>query len=405
MSTLAPPRPTAPTKAAAPSQPAHAGRTLKLYVDSTSLSLVQQMADFVACADSPDVIKLITWLRLPLEPAQLKRYGAVYSPQRAAVHPDFVRQVCDSVRKHRYPHIELHTNQYQAWRGALPLLRALLPLAESLGCRVTLALYDDGTIGPLQRETLKARPDPDAALTQAAAELRRAVYDGAPLQWGIAHSYAWQHLLPTRYHLLRRDVLQRDTAGQALHALLDPFSTDMRFDGLPHLNAEQQALYLRLFGLDAAVGDQLAALAARPDALVFVGTASRDAPDNLILRNSQLKAIAQLRDGGVLGACDAIGYKGHPANLEYDADLMAALGEGTLALPPRVPLEVLMMAGLLPWQVGGVASSSYWTIPPERIAFMLCRRSAVQGGPGSAMLNLMLECGMVDPARVLPLLD
>jgi hypothetical protein len=399
----APSRPAAAP--AAPPVQARTGRTLKLYVDSTSLSLVQQMADFVACADSPDTIKLITWLRLPLDKAQLKQYGAVYAAQRAAVSPAFVQQVCESVRRQRFEHIELHTNQYQAWRGALPLLRSLAPLAQSLGSRLTLELYDDGIAGPLQREKLKASPDPEAALAAAGAELKRAVFDGAALEWGIAHSYAWQYLLPARYHLLKRELLLRDTPGRALHAVLEKVVTDMRFDGLPHLSEAQQALYLQLFGLDATVGARLAELAARSDAMVFTATATRIKEDNLHLRNGQLKAIAALRAGGVLDACGVIAYKGHPANGEYDADMMAALGEGTVALPPRVPLEVLMMAGLLPWQVGGTASSSFCTLPPERIAFMLCEKSALHGGRGAPMLQLMLDSGMVDPARVLPLLD
>ena len=239
MTTLSPPRP-----ARAPATPPAARRelTLKLYVDSTSLSLVQQMADFVACADAPDVIKLITWLRLPLGEAQLKGCGAFYLAQRAAVSAEFVQLVCDSVRRHRFARIELHANQYQAWRGALPLLTALVPLAESLGSRLTLELYDDGTVGLVEREALKALPDPEAALKTAAADLRRGVHQGTAFEWSIAHSYAWQHVLPTRYHLLRRDLLLRDPAGQALHALLDPVSTELGPSAAPIIPKHWQKL-------------------------------------------------------------------------------------------------------------------------------------------------------------------
>lgn len=386
-----------------------AGRVLKVYVDSTSLALVHQMADFVACADSPEVVKLITWLRLPLTPAQLEGCNARYVQQLAAVSPAFVATVVEAVKRHRFERIELHANQYHAWRGAAPLLRALVPVLKAQGSdareRVGLHLYDDGTVGLVQREALKIHADPAAALEAAAADLRRAVFDGQPLRWGVEQGYAWHHLFETRYHMLRPDVLLRDAPGQALHALFEPLAMEMRFDGLPQLSDPQSARYLALFGLDAEVAERLAPVAGRSDALLFTGSSAWDPAQNQRLADTQVQAIATLRANGCVPAEWRIAFKGHPANGTQDHRLVAALGDDVVVLPPRVPLEVLAMAGLLPARVAGVMSSLYCTLPPGAIEYLLCRRCAVEGGAGSVLVDLMLATGMVDAERLLPMLD
>lgn len=383
-----------------------AGRVLKLYVDSTSLALVHQMADFVACAESPEVVKLVTWLRLPLTPAQLEGCNARYVQQLAAVSPAFVATVVEAVKRHGFERIELHANQYHAWRGAAPLLRALVPVLKGdIRDIVRLHLYDDGTVGLVQREALKAHADPGAALEAAAADLRRAVFDGQPLRWGVEQGYAWQHLFETRYHMLRRDVLLRDAPGQTLHALFQPLAEDMRFDGLPQLTDAQSARYLGLFGLDAEVAERLAPVAGRSDALLFTGSSAWDPAQNQRLADTQVQAIAALRANGCVPAEWRIAFKGHPANGAQDHRLVAALGDDVVVLPARVPLEVLAMAGLLPAHVAGVMSSLYCTLPAGAIEYLLCRRCAVEGGAGSALVELMLATGMIDAARLLPLLD
>ncbi|HSI57161.1 MAG TPA: hypothetical protein VLA16_06375 [Ideonella sp.] len=400
MSAVMPAAPRARVRPAAAAEP-----VLKLYIDSTSLPLVHQMADFVAGAERPELTQWVTWLRLPLSAEQLAGSNARYLPQLAAVSASFVAAVCQLVKQRGLRRIEIHSNLYHAWRGIVPLLRELIPLLPDARDAITLDLYDDGTVGLLQRETLKAEPDPAALIATAAQGLRRAVFDRQPLAWGLPQSYAWHHLFETRYHLLRRDLLLRDAPGRALHGYFEPFAVDMQFDGLPQLNDAQCQRYLQLFGLDAALAERLAPVAGRSDALLFTGTGTWDKAQNLALAENQLRAIAALHEGGCLPADWPIAYKGHPANTEHDARLMAALGEQVIALPPQVPLEVLLMAGLLPRRVAGVISTTYCTLPAGSIEYLLCRREAVQGGAGSALVNLMLDTGMVDAERLLPLLD
>jgi Sialyltransferase PMO188 len=379
-------------------------RELRLYIDSTSLSLVHQMADLVACADRPEVDKLITWLRLPLDEADLAGMNARYLPQMAAVTAGFIDEVRRTVRERDIGRIEIHANQTHAWRGVAPVLRGLSGLVAERGIELALTLYDDGTLSLLHRETMKTWPDLAARIEAGAAELRRVLAGQSAPQADIAQSHAWHHLLPTRYHVLRRDLLLRDAPGRALHGWLTPHCTDMRFDGLPGLSQAQCDRYLALFGLDSATAERLAPVAGSPAALLYTGTGSWDRAQHHALYQAQSRAIAQLHEAGVFPPEWRLAYKGHPANAEHDASLAAKLGPDVLVYPARVPLEVLSMAGLLPLRVCGVLSSSHCTLPAERIAFVLCHAGQAGGATTAALVDLVRSTGLVNPECLLPLL-
>ena len=150
-------------------------RTLKLYIDSTSMSLAHQMADLVRHASDPHCIKLITWLRLPLTEQQLKQHQALYVPQMAAISPDFINLACKIIRDHRITRLNIHSNQTHAWRGVFPLLRALRQLKMDEALDITLDLYDDGTLSLMQREQLKCLPTLEQDVVKAALALKTAL--------------------------------------------------------------------------------------------------------------------------------------------------------------------------------------------------------------------------------------
>ena len=119
--------------------------TLKVYVDSTSLSLVRQVADFVTTADDPDHHHLLTWLRLPLTPAQLQGLNAEYLPQLAAVQADFITRVRRTLAETGARRLVVHGNQTHAWRGVMPILAALQAcMADGTGFDLELRIQTPG---------------------------------------------------------------------------------------------------------------------------------------------------------------------------------------------------------------------------------------------------------------------
>ncbi len=382
-----------------------AGVTLKLYIDSTSLSVVHQMADFVACADAPDVIKIITWLRCPLSEAQLQSSNALYLQQLAAVNADFVGTVCQVVQRFGVQALEVHSNHHHARNGVLPVLRVLIARRQLDPAQIRLHLYDDGRLSVMNRAELLADPDLPAALQRGAAALRTWLLDGVAATWDLPTSYSWHHVFDTQYHMLRPELMQATPKPATIDPALLQAIVPMVFDHAQRLSPERWARYLQAYGLEASQRDTLRAFSADPASFIFVGTGVWDKTRNAHYAQRQEESIAALRRRGWLPATARMGFKNHPANLDHEARLARALGENVLTVPARLPLEVMMMDGLLPAQLGGVISTAYLTLPPGLLAFMLCDADTDAQAAAQPDVRLLVDLGLVPPERVLPWLQ
>lgn len=402
--TMAPPSPAAQAQATA----AGSGVTLKLYIDSTSLSVIHQMADFVASAEQRNVVKVVTWLRCPLDENQLAAYSALYLKQLAAVTPQFVSAVCQLVQRVGAQRLVVHSNHHHARNGVLPVLRTLLARGQLTPEQIELHLYDDGRLSLRHRGELAATPDLGTTLDQGATALRRWLLDGVAAPWNIATSYGWQHTVRTTYHMLRPELLLAAPAATALPEALRQAMRCMRFDHAQTLGPALWQRYLGHYGLDVAGRRALRQFAQQPSSFLFVGTAVWDKTDNARYRDLQLRSMAALRQRGLLpagGAGGALGFKGHPANSDHEPELRRALGEACVQVPARLPLEVMMMDGLLPARLDGVISSAYLTLPPEKLAFMLCDDTDAAACLQHPDVRLLLDLGLVTEAQVFPWLD
>lgn len=375
---------------------------LRLYIDSTSLSVIHQMADFVACADRPDVLKLITWLRCPLDPERLEACHGRYLPQRAAISPAFVEQVCALLRERRIGRLVVHSNHHHAGDGVFPLLRALVRERLLAPAQIVLHLYDDGRLSLRQREQLAADPQAARAMEAGARALHAAVMDGAALPRDLAANHGWHRVFDTTYHMLRPERLlaARPDLDPAFVARVQP----MRFDHAERLGPEAWQRYLGWYGLQAGEREVLRALAQDPDAFLFVGTSAWDPADNARYRDLQLQSMAALRQQGLLPASARLAFKGHPANRAHQDVLAQALGQGApvLQVPARLPLEVMLMDGLLPAAYGGVISTAFLVLPPERLRFVLCNAASRAEALQQTDVRLLLDLGIVREPQVLP---
>jgi hypothetical protein len=359
------------------------------------------MADFVGCADDRDVIKLITWLRCPLDEAQLHGAQALYLKQMAAVSPAFIDVVCQLLQRFHVQRLELHSNHHHARNGVLPLLRSVLARRLLAPGQIALELYDDGRLSVRHRGELAALPDLGQALVDGAEALRATVFDGAPTVWSLATSYSWHRFFETRYHMLWPELYLSEGSSTGWDDGLKAAARPMRFDHAHALGPARWSRYLAYFGLQAAQRQALRAFASDPESFVFVGMSVWDAQENRRRLHLQLDTIAALRERGLLDF-GRLGFKGHPANLDGEASLRTALGDNVQPVPARLPLEVMMMDGLLPAAFGGVISTAYLNLPPERLRFMICNAASPSECLAQPDVQVMLKLGMITPDRVHP---
>jgi hypothetical protein len=157
-----------------------------------------------------------------------------------------------------------------------------------------------------------------------------------------------------------------------------------------------------LFGLTPALRSRLGRLAAAPDSFVFLGSSTWDRASNAALRDLQVSTIARLRADGVIPQGVGLAFKGHPANAEHEGAIMAALGDDVVHIPARIPLEVLEMDGVLPGQVGGMLSTSFVTLTPGRVRFLVSHVFDPADLPLVEDVALFVDLGVVRPEQVHP---
>jgi hypothetical protein len=396
-----------PPSLARPLPPPRPGmRTLKLYIDSATLPVIHQMADFVRCEFDPDVFKLVTWRRFPMTADAAAASQTIYFHQLANVSRDFVGLACALVSEIRPDRLEFHTNHIWALGGLAPVVRALIRRRLVDPGQIDLRIYGDGTWEIRDREAMGLSGQLGVELEAAALRLSDLLFGPHERPSDPLMNYGWHRLFRTTYEGLCWDRFFARVGPQLRDGgRLEAATRTMRFDHAQALPPELWTRYLAKMGITEELAARLRPLAVDPETFMFVTLSSWDPALNRYFRDVLITTIRRLRADGWIPARSPIAFKGHPANPEYDQDLMDVLAEEgapVTHIPARVPIEVLDMAGLLPRNVGGTSSSSYHTIAPDRVRFICGPETdpeAVRAFPDNRVL---VALGVVTPAQVLP---
>ncbi|TLS74668.1 hypothetical protein [Photobacterium damselae] len=97
-------------------------------------------------------------------------------------------------------------------------------------------------------------------------------------------------------------------------------------------------------------------------------------------------------------------FKGHPAGGIIN-DIILGNFPDMINIPAKISFEVLMMTGMLPDTVAGIASSLYFTIPADKVNFIVFTSSDTitdrEEALKSPLVQVMLTLGIVKEKDVL----
>jgi hypothetical protein len=382
-------------------QPPSGGPTLKLYIDSTSLSVIHQMADFVRCEFDPEVYKVITWRRCVLDQRELAASQTRYIQQGFQVSQQFVDFVVDTVARLRPRHVEIHSNQRWSFQGVFPVLRHLFSVDLLQPEAISLVLYDDGLWSLQERDAMLRNVSIGADLELAALGLARRLFGSEtapPTRW---MGHVWHRVLRTRYVGLR---LARFSEHAGPHPAVRGYlgmHQEMQFAYREELTATEWKRFLHFYGLDDVLEERLSALRANPGSFLYIGTSTTDPERNQYYARKQVSSIKRFKESGLFPPETSFAFKGHPADTSLEQLVMEALGGQILHIPARIPLEVLQMADLLPPNIVGVWSTAYLTLDCQRVRFVF----GTPPNPGNLPKvgsDYLLECGVLSPEQVRP---
>lgn len=141
----------------------------------------------------------------------------------------------------------------------------------------------------------------------------------------------------------------------------------MDWTAYQQLTPEQQAFYLTLVGFNDEVKQSLEVQQAK---FIFTGTTTWEGNTDVREYYAQqqlnlLNHFTQAEGDLFIGDHYKIYFKGHPRGGEIN-DYILNNAKNITNIPANISFEVLMMTGLLPDKVGGVASSLYFSLPKEK---------------------------------------
>lgn len=385
---------------------------VRIYLDPFTVPMLQQLLHFCRHSEEENTTSLTTWGRSSLQD------GEQLHPQHHHIQQGITpsRSVYELLialgTQYGSIEVEIHSNLIYSADALAPLLNALYFLHYPVRM---LHLYEDGTYD--YGELLKLNDQPELLSQREAvqARLKSYLYD-SPCSIGfsvrgqdkIIVGQSWHRFYPTRYHMVRPDILTRLPALKSLADELLPYVEQTQWNAFEALTPHQQAWIFYSVGTERAAIENL--FAEYDDAVIVLGTSQNVLDSDSVAARGLIRIhhdlIKHIRKPGsplYLSGNPRLYFKGHPAGHVVNDKIMkqhAAL----IPLPASMPIELLLMLKIPLRGVCGFMSSSHLSLCKDQIPFILAppeekvsREEALRKWP---LLRLALLLEIVDEQQI-----
>lgn len=371
---------------------------VRIYLDPFTLPMLQQLLHFCRHSEEENSTSLTSWGRSTLQDGESLHPRHLHF-KHGGIAP--VRELYERVMALRAEHgrieVEIHTNLFYSPETLAPLLNALHFLKYPVRM---LHLYEDGTGDYCQLLSLSDRPERLAQRAVLQANMERYLFEtprfvgfNCPQQDRILVGQSWHRFYPTRYHMVRPDIMTRLPALKPLADEVMPLMEKTNWHDFDALAPHQQAWLFHAVGVDRAALERQ--FAEHSDAVIVLGTtvnvtsSDGEAAKGLIRMHHDL--IKHTRKAGsplYLQGNPRLFFKGHPAGHLVNS-VTIKKHANLIPLPPSLPLELLLMLNLPIRGVCGFLSSSHLSLTKAQILFALAPPEA--NAPREAVLRWPMQ--------------
>lgn len=347
-------------------------KTIKLYIEPASLPLTLQLLDYIRSYKDDNIINIIAFQRLRVDTNYINKENTVFIDNVNIGLNEKLKSITHFIKRVQPSRIEVHTNIHREKDILFPLMKLLAPFC-SLD-NIKLHLYDDGSGSLIERSAIESL---DSVAFEHLMQKRKKQLltvlkssKNREYTWNVIDNYIWHYLLDTKYYFITQP--ERNITN-AFYNKLEQYVTYTNFNVKNILSPEEQQLLLNLVNFPMALYHKLQQLKKEPDALMLV-TSYCPEPVKAITYHQRLIALIQKLkiDGKIPDAAKVI-FKGHPENKKLNNEIRLAIGNDTICVPDSIPIEFLSSFNLIPHNVGGEFSSTFFCLEDVNAEFVILK--------------------------------
>lgn len=346
-------------------------KKIEVFIDHTTMPVINFFLHFAERYNDLDTIRLFALRRYNIPQSIEERYPNVQScfitcDDYSAIYSLF----SETIDKYENIDVTFHLNVSHAINAFAPLW-IICSLCKRKFSNIQLELYDEGSLGVFNLYNFL---ESGISIDELIAQNLEGVENFAEsfkldFRNRTIVNYLLNHVVPTTYHLLNTACLDKYNEFSSLRESIGMYK-QMDFNRYKSLNSEQKNIFLELFGLGVDFEDSLKKMFSAEKTFLFIGNVIFDEKKKNLMVNSQMNMIREYIDCQgkyYLGSDNyVVLYKSHPA-ATWMEDIIKFIYPNVVFIPSSIPIELIFMMGYFPDKIGGFASSSYFSIPKERI--------------------------------------
>lgn len=385
--------------------------TLEVYIDPASIPALNHLLYIIdTYEENASRARFVAWSRIDVSHnSSIKKLLNIETfplKNKNDISDEMVAAIKDKSLKTERLNIELFTNAKWSMNHISTIARMLSNIKS--GARISkIRIYDDGSSEYIDLYNWIESGGTASDLVSGKEALVTYLHgDSDVIPDFMRSKYNWHEIYNVDYYFIRPEYLRLESRLNGLYEHLHANLKRINYNIFSSLSEKKQQLFLDVVGFDRVKLVHDYGLS-EDDNLIFTGTTTWNVGhERQFYADQQINVLRNVKySTGALypGKKYDFFFKGHPAGKDINKRIESAF-DGMISIPSNISFEVLMMTGMLPDKIGGIASSLYLSLPRDKISFIVFSStddiSNLHDAINSPLVQIMIKLNIISEHSV-----